>query len=60
MEAPEAACQIKAIVLANGDRVYYLPGWQGYDRLIVDAAAGGGWFCSEDEAKAAGWRAPRQ
>jgi hypothetical protein len=58
--APEPGCQIKAIVLDNGDKVYYMPGWQGYDRLVVNVDRGGRWFCNEDDVRAAGFRAPRQ
>jgi hypothetical protein len=58
--ARESGCEIKAIVLPNGDRVYYIPGWQGYDRLVVNVAQGGRWFCNEDDVRAAGFRAPRQ
>lgn len=58
--APSPGCEIKGIVQANGDKVYYRPGWQGYERLVVDVKAGGRWFCSENDARANGFRAPRQ
>jgi hypothetical protein len=57
---PEPGCEIKGVVLTNGDRVYYREGWQGYDRIVVDTRRGDRWFCSPAEAEAAGWRAPRQ
>jgi hypothetical protein len=60
LTAPAPGCEIKGVVSTNGDKVYYKPGLQGYDRLVVNPAAGGRWLCTEDEARAAGWRAPRQ
>jgi endonuclease YncB( thermonuclease family) len=48
-------CPIKGRV-RSGERVYVKPGTPDYDRVRVNAARGGRWFCSEDEARAAGWR----
>ncbi|MGQ0674391.1 MAG: thermonuclease family protein [Hyphomicrobium sp.] len=53
--APDG-CPIKGQI-ANRDRVYVLPWSRNYDRVKVREARGERWFCSEDEAKAAGWRA---
>ncbi|MCB1390078.1 MAG: thermonuclease family protein, partial [Rhodobacteraceae bacterium] len=54
--APAATnCLIKGNVSAHG-RIYHLPGQRDYDRTRVDTARGERWFCSEDEARAAGWR----
>jgi hypothetical protein len=58
--APEPGCAIKGIVNPGGDKVYYRPGWQGYDRLVVNTANGGRWFCTDSDARAAGFREPRQ
>jgi hypothetical protein len=58
--APEPGCELKGKVLFNGDKVYYRPGVQGYDRLAMDPKRGDRWFCSPAEAEAAGWRPPRQ
>jgi endonuclease YncB( thermonuclease family) len=52
-------CKIKGNINGKGDRIYHLPGSQDYERTRLDAAAGERWFCSEEEALKAGWRAPR-
>jgi endonuclease YncB( thermonuclease family) len=53
-EAPEG-CPIKGNVM-HGRRVYVLPWAQGYERVKVSSSRGERWFCSEAEARAAGWR----
>ncbi|MCJ2039230.1 thermonuclease family protein [Methylobacterium sp. J-059] len=52
-------CTIKGNISAKGDRIYHLPGTSAYTRTVIDEKAGERMFCTEDEAKAAGWRAPR-
>ena len=54
-----SGCTIKGNISAGGQRIYHLPGSLDYDRTRVDDRAGERMFCSEDEAKAAGWRAAR-
>ena len=57
-EAKRAApdgCPIKGQVSGEG-RVYVLPWTAAYDRVKIRAGRGDRWFCSEDEARAAGWR----
>ncbi|HZF30055.1 MAG TPA: thermonuclease family protein, partial [Gammaproteobacteria bacterium] len=43
----------------SGDRIYHVPGSRDYDATIIDESKGERWFCTEDEAIRAGWRAPR-
>lgn len=50
-------CAIKGNISANG-RIYHTPWSPSYARTRINEAAGERWFCSEDEAIAAGWRAP--
>lgn len=50
-----AGCDIKGNVSSNG-RIYHLPGQRYYARTRIDPASGERWFCSEEEARAAGWR----
>lgn len=50
----DPACPIKGNVSRNG-RIYHMPGQRDYDRVTMQAD-GARWFCSEDEARAAGWR----
>jgi len=33
-----------------------VPGQQHYPRTEIDESKGERWFCTEEEAKAAGWR----
>jgi endonuclease YncB( thermonuclease family) len=57
--APEAGtCAIKGNISGSG-RIYHLPGSDSYDRTRIDTSRGERWFCTEAEARAAGWRAPR-
>lgn len=53
--APEG-CPIKGQV-AGSDKVYLLPWSAEYTRVRVSKARGERWFCSEQEAISAGWRA---
>lgn len=53
-------CLIKGNVShKSGDRIFHVPGSRYYSRTKIDPARGERWFCSTDEARAAGWRAPR-
>lgn len=52
--APEG-CPIKGRV-ASGARIYVLPWSSTYDSVRVSATRGERWFCSEEEAQAAGWK----
>lgn len=47
-------CAIKGNVSANG-QIYHMPGQRDYARVNM-AKPGVRWFCSEEEARAAGWR----
>ena len=53
------ACRIKGNINGNGERIYHVPGSRWYERTVVNAASGERWFCTEDEARSAGWRANR-
>ena len=54
-----SGCNIKGNISAGGERIYHLPGSRDYERTRINDRAGERLFCSEDEAKAAGWRAAR-
>ena len=56
--AAPLGCPIKGNISRNG-RIYHPPWSPWYERTRIDEAAGERWFCSEAEAVAAGWRAPR-
>ena len=56
-------CPIKGnISNRNGtvQRIYHTPWSRWYDRTRINEARGERWFCSEEQAIKAGWRAPRQ
>jgi hypothetical protein len=57
MAAAAGGCAIKGnISLNNGQRIYHLPGQHSYDETKILPQYGERWFCSEAEARAAGWR----
>ena len=59
---PRAArdgCYIKGNVNGEDERIYHVPGSPSYDDTRIDESKGERWFCTEAEARAAGWRAPR-
>jgi len=56
--APEG-CNIKGNVNSKGDKIYHVPGMSSYGATKIDESKGERWFCSDEEAQAAGWRAPR-
>ena len=56
--APSGDCAIKGNISDNG-RIYHQPGQRWYDRTRIDQGRGERWFCSTQEAEAAGWRPAR-
>jgi len=51
-------CPIKGRIY-KGRKYYVMPGTAGYGRIRIQTRRGERWFCSEEEAVAAGWvRAP--
>jgi endonuclease YncB( thermonuclease family) len=52
-------CAIKGNVSSSG-RIYHRPGQRDYDATRIDPSRGERWFCSAQEAEAAGWRAARR
>lgn len=57
--SPTIGCQIKGNISRNGTRIYHVPGQQDYDKTRISESNGERWFCTEDEAQAAGWRRAR-
>lgn len=54
------SCNIKGNVSRNsGERIYHVPGQRYYAETRVDGRYGERWFCSEREARQAGWRRSR-
>ncbi|WDR07570.1 hypothetical protein PSQ90_14990 [Devosia rhodophyticola] len=57
--AENDACNIKGNVSTRGERIYHVPGQRYYNQTRISASHGERWFCSEAEARAAGWRRSR-
>jgi hypothetical protein len=56
-----ASCSIKGnISIETGERIYHVPGQKYYAVTRISPQYGERWFCSEDEARAAGWRKARR
>jgi endonuclease YncB( thermonuclease family) len=56
--AAAADCRIKGNISSRG-KIYHVPGSANYDRTVIDPSKGERMFCTEAEAQAAGWRAPK-
>ena len=54
--APSPDCTIKGNINRNGERIYHMPDQQFYARIKMDVGGGKRWFCTPEEAEAAGWR----
>lgn len=52
-------CNIKGNVSTQGERIYHVPGQKYYNDTRISPSHGERWFCSEEEARAAGWRRSR-
>ncbi|WP_367945795.1 thermonuclease family protein [Aquamicrobium sp.] len=57
---PQRNCDIKGNISSKGERIYHSPGQMHYDRTRISTSQGERWFCSEEEARAAGWRKARR
>ena len=51
----EGVCNIKGIISTQGKKSYLKPDNPLYSRNEIDLAKGEQWFCSEQEARTAGW-----
>ena len=55
------SCDIKGNISRLGQqRIFHVPGQEYYDQTRISVSKGERWFCSEDEARAAGWRKARK
>ena len=54
--APSPDCPIKGNITRKGERIYHLQNQQFYARIKMDMGGGKRWFCTPEEAEAAGWR----
>lgn len=54
-------CSIKGnISFDTGERIYHMPGQAYYNETRISHSHGERWFCSEAEARAAGWRKAKE
>jgi micrococcal nuclease len=49
-------CVIKGNINLEGEKIYHTPDCEYYCQTIINESAGERWFCTENEALAAGWR----
>jgi endonuclease YncB( thermonuclease family) len=54
--APSPQCTIKGNVNRNGERIYHMQSQKFYAGIRMDMGNGKRWFCTPEEAEAAGWR----
>jgi hypothetical protein len=53
----DPACDIKGNISINsGEKIYHVKGQEYYEPTVISYRYGERWFCSEEEARAAGWR----
>ena len=58
--APGSGCNVKGnISLNTGERIYHVPGQKYYSETRISPQHGERWFCSEADARRAGWRRSR-
>ena len=55
----DPGCRIKGNVSASGERIYHRPSDDYYMKTLVNPFRGERWFCSEADARRAGWRPAR-
>src|SRR5262249_23775239 len=54
--APSPECTIKGNVNRDGERIYHMQNQRFYARIRMDEGGDKRWFCTPEEADAAGWR----
>jgi hypothetical protein len=53
----DPGCNLKGnISIGSGERIFHVPGQSDYDSTNIRRDYGERWFCSEEDARAAGWR----
>jgi endonuclease YncB( thermonuclease family) len=52
-------CRIKGNINSHGVKIYHTPASPWYEKTTVNESRGQRWFCTEAEARAAGWRSAR-
>jgi len=57
---PPVGCDIKGNISDKGEKIYHVRGWASYAATKIDSSKGERWFCTAEEARAAGWRPAQQ
>lgn len=53
----DPGCDVKGNISKNsGERIYHVRGQRDYAETRISLMDGEQWFCSEEEARSAGWR----
>lgn len=53
----DPSCNIKGNISINShEKIYHVPGQRDYPQTRISMQYGERWFCTEAEARAAGWR----
>ncbi len=52
----DKSCAIKGNISSRGEKIYHVPGQRYHARTRISPGKGERWFCSEAEARRAGWR----
>lgn len=55
-DTASGSCLIKGNIASDGDRIYHLPGQRYYEVTTINESRGERWFCTEQQARDAGWR----
>lgn len=55
-EVPVVECLIKGNISSSEEKIYHYPWCQSYKQTKISPSKWEKWFCSEEEAKNAGWR----
>jgi hypothetical protein len=50
-----AECLIKGNITSTGEHIYHVPEQRHYNNTQINESKGERWFCTEQEAVAAGW-----
>lgn len=60
LTATARGCDIKGNISINsGEKIFHVPGQEDYAGTRISPQYGERWFCTEAEARAAGWRKAR-
>lgn len=58
--APATGCRIKGNISSGGAKIFHQPGQRDYAQTRIQLEDGERYFCSPEEARAAGWRAAKR